>query len=246
MSTLRVASYNIRKTRGLDQKYDPYRILAVINQLDADVIALQEADHRLGDRPAALARHIIEAETDFKVAPVSRNDTSIGWHGNAVLLRKGLTPQTVDHIDMPGFEPRGAVRVDLDIGGTVSIVATHLGLMRRHRRRQLKVISHYLKDAGRAIVLGDFNEWSNTRGLEPLADRFDIHAPGRSFHASRPVAALDRIAVTKSTLLHDAGVDEGPIARRASDHLPVWADLRFPTEVDRKASQPQQGALELA
>ena len=49
---IRLVSYNNRKARGLDQQFDPVRILSVINGLGADVIALQEADHRLGDRPA--------------------------------------------------------------------------------------------------------------------------------------------------------------------------------------------------
>ena len=51
---LRIASYNIRKARGLDQRRAPERIIEVINMLGADVIALQEADLRLGPRPAAL------------------------------------------------------------------------------------------------------------------------------------------------------------------------------------------------
>ena len=61
--TVRVASYNIRKARGLDQVRAPERILAVINGLNADVVAVQEADHRLGDRPAAIPREMIEKET---------------------------------------------------------------------------------------------------------------------------------------------------------------------------------------
>ena len=227
---LRVASYNIRKTRGLDQRYDPHRILAVINGLDADVIALQEADHRMGERPAALTQELVEAETDFAVAPVAQNEASVGWHGNAVLVRGSLGVQSVDHFELPGLEPRGAVCVGLDVGVPVTIVATHLGLLRRHRRRQLEVIARKTASEDHAIVLGDFNEWSRNRGLEPLDERFEVHAPGRSFHAARPVATLDRIAVTKSARLRDAGVDESQMARRASDHLPVWADLDWPLE----------------
>ena len=51
---MRIASYNIRKARGLDQRHDPGRIVDVINGIGADVVALQEADFRLGDRPAAV------------------------------------------------------------------------------------------------------------------------------------------------------------------------------------------------
>lgn len=61
--------------------------------------------------------------------------------------------------------------------------------------------------------------------MAPLEDGFTVHSPGRSFHASRPVAGLDRIAIDATLTLADAGVVETPLAARASDHLPVWADL---------------------
>ena len=192
---------------------------------------MQEADHRLGDRPAALERDLIESETDYAVVPVAQNDISVGWHGNAMLVRKGITPKSVKHINLPGMEPRGAVRVDIDAGVPVSVVATHLGLMRQSRRKQLSVIAQEMEGAERTVILGDFNEWSKKRGLEALAGRFEVHTPGRSFHAARPIAALDRVAVTKTAILNDAGVDESATARQASDHLPIWADLSWQNAV---------------
>ena len=199
------------------------RILAVLNGLDADVIALQEADLRLGTRPSALCRNLIAAETDFEVVPVARNEVSLGWHGNAVLVRKGMAHGAVTHIDLPGLEPRGAVRVDLP---AFSLVATHLGLMRRHRVHQLRVIAKALEGAPRAVVAGDFNEWSPHKGLDLLA-AFCVHAPGHSFHAARPIAALDRIAVSDGLDVRGAGVMQEGLARHASDHLPIWVDI-FP------------------
>ncbi len=38
---LKVASYNIRKAIGLDRKRDPDRIISVLREVDADIIALQ-------------------------------------------------------------------------------------------------------------------------------------------------------------------------------------------------------------
>jgi endonuclease/exonuclease/phosphatase family metal-dependent hydrolase len=76
------------------------------------------------------------------------------------------------------------------------------------------------------IVLGDFNEWSNEHGLEPLVG-FDVHAPGRTFHSARPVAALDRIAINEQVDLRDAAVVETRLTRVASDHLPVWAKVKI-------------------
>ncbi|NNE82133.1 MAG: metal-dependent hydrolase [Silicimonas sp.] len=226
--TLRIASYNIRKARGLDQRRRPERTLQVINELGADVVVLQEADRRLGARPPALPRRMIEAETDFTLVEVSDNGTSLGWHGNAVLMRDASSIAKVTRIDLPGTEPRGAVLVDLEIGGGLSVVAAHLGLLRSDRRRQLGVLAGETASRGPTVIAGDFNEWSHRKGLEPLSDRFATHAPGHSYHASRPVASLDRFALSHGVELRDAGVEQGDIARRASDHLPVWSDISVP------------------
>lgn len=226
----RIASYNIRKARGLDGKRSPERILEILNRLGADVIVLQEADLRLGARPTAVPHRLIEAETDFRIVPVARNDVSLGWHGNAVLVAKSLTVKRIERIHLPGFEPRGAVGVDLDIGAGITVLATHLGLMRRDRRAQLHALDAMTRASADAVIAGDFNEWSATRGFEPLLGRFNVHAPGRTFHARRPIAALDRIAMTAGVEMCDAGVEQGPLARRASDHLPIWADIAFPAQ----------------
>lgn len=222
-SQLRIASYNIRKARGLDQKRKPERTLEVINSLEADVVVLQEADKRLGVRKPALPRAMIEAETDFELLDASKNGVSLGWHGNAVLVRNTIAARAVDQIDLPGTEPRGALKVRLSNG--LSIVATHLGLRRKDRRAQLSVLRMMTESDGPTVIAGDFNEWSNARGLEPLADRFETFAPGRSFHSRRPMAALDRFALSAGVELRDGGVEEGVLARIASDHLPIWSDV---------------------
>lgn len=228
---IRIASYNIRKARGLDQRRLPMRSLEVVNSLAADIVLLQEADLRLGDRKPAIAPRLIEAETDFKLLDVSANAISSGWHGNAVLVRKGACVTSIARLDLPGTEPRGAVRIDLPIGDGLTIVAAHLGLMRRDRRAQFRTLRDLTADQPNVVIAGDFNEWSADRGLEPLAGRFDVHAPGRSFHARRPVASLDRFALTSNIALLDAGVEQGALAKRASDHLPVWADVAVPAPI---------------
>ncbi len=219
----RIASYNIRKARGLDGRRDAGRIIDVINGLDADVIALQEADRRLGDRPAALPKSLIAGATDFDLVPLADNGVSLGWHGNAILVRRGVGVASHALITLPGAEPRGAVAVTLDDG--LVVVGVHLGLLRSSRRRQLQAIAAHVGKPEATVVIGDMNEWASTRGFEALQSGFALHSPGRSFHAARPIAALDRIAISHDLALRDAGVDEGPLAKRASDHLPIWADV---------------------
>ncbi|WP_233133073.1 endonuclease/exonuclease/phosphatase family protein [Actibacterium pelagium] len=225
---LRVASYNIRKCVGLDLRRKPDRTLNVIAGLQSDIVVLQEADKRLGPRPSSIPVQHIEDRTGLRPLPLAANDVSVGWHGNAVLASPDVVVKKVDRLHLPGFEPRGAGIAEVEIGGqTIRIVATHLGLMRKHRAQQL----HYLRQELEAlpdlptVIAGDMNEWSPNAGFEALGTGFTLHSPGRSFHASRPIAGLDRIGHCGSFSLYDAGVSETPEARRASDHLPVWADL---------------------
>ena len=223
---LKIVSYNIHKAVGLDRRRDPARILEVLNEIAADVVVLQEADRRLGARRSALPRFLISQETDYRVVDLARTDVSLGWHGNAVLLRPGIEVTGVDHIELPGLEPRGAVRVDL-AGGAI-VVGTHFGLLRPWRIRQQRAIRDALgAGAARAVVAGDFNEWDPRTGFEPWDGVFDIHAPGRSFHTARPLAALDRFALGDSVKLHSAEVVRWGAARVASDHLPVLAEVTF-------------------
>jgi len=224
-SHIRLASYNMRKCIGLDRRRKPGRIIDVLNSLQADVVALQEADRRLGERHAALPARMIEDETDFRSVEIENSGPSLGWHGNAVLVRKELSSSGADRFYLPGTEPRGAVRVQVS---GFQIVATHLGLLRSDRRSQLTAIRQQLKGSPTpTVIVGDFNEWAQTRGLEPISEEFTIHSPGRSFHAARPIVALDRVAVGRDIELLNAGVGETATARIASDHLPIWADIKI-------------------
>lgn len=228
--SIRLATWNIRKCVGLDRRRDPHRVARSIAALDADVVVLQEADKRLGRRPAALTRDIVESETDLRPADAGGHKASLGFHGNAVLLASGLNVKDSHSVHLPGIEPRGALILDLEGRVSIRIVAVHLGLLRASRRAQLITIRKRLAalPSRPTAILGDFNEWSRTRGLEPLKG-FDVHAPGHSFHAARPVAALDRIAIDGAFELRDAAVVENAQTRVASDHLPVWGDLKFQT-----------------
>lgn len=224
LHNLRLASYNMRKCVGLDRRRSPFRNLEVINSIEADVVALQEADRRLGKRPAALPRDMITSYSDFTPIDLDETGVSLGWHGNAILLRDGLQVHDIQRLTLPGLEPRGAVIADI---GPLRLVAVHLGLIRRYRLLQMKAIiaALALLTPKPTIITGDFNEWSTARGMEPLKQQFTVHSPGLSFHAARPVAALDRFVISKDVHLKTAGVLQTPQAKRASDHLPIWADI---------------------
>ena len=221
---LTLLTYNIRKAVGLDRRRDPHRILEVINQADADVVVLQEADRRLGQRIAALPHLMIKEESNYTSVPIATNGVSLGSHGNAILVRRGIAFSSPSRIALPGLEPRGAVSVD--IAGVIRVFGCHLGLMRRYRHQQMHRLAHELRNLPLpAVILGDFNEWSVHRGFEPLDRDFDIHSFGNSFHAARPVAALDRLVISKGIKIREGHVLHTPLTHVASDHLPVWARI---------------------
>lgn len=228
--SFRIASYNIRKALGTDRRRDPERIAAVIAALSVDVAVLQEADLRLGLRPAALPPSLIISHTGMIPLELARAPVSLGWHGIAILVRPSVRLVALHHLDLPGLEPRGAVIADLEMAGAaVRVVGLHLGLLRHSRRKQL---SHLLQTLTTfpvcpTIIAGDFNEISVSVGLGRLDPQFTIHTPGRSFHARKPLVALDRFATNDRLLITEMGVMRTPMTALASDHLPIWATAQI-------------------
>lgn len=224
---LRIATYNIRKALGNDRRRDPARTLRVIEALDADIVLLQEADMRLGLRPPALPPSVFDS-SPLQYIPFAHGRDSLGWHGNAILIRDGIEVLAVRHTDLPGLEPRGAVLADLRFDGQLlRVIGTHLGLMRASRRRQLAALRAFADQAQAkaCVVAGDFNEWSGLAHLAGLGPEYRVLPSPPTFHARKPVAALDRIAVSDAFTLRDIQAVMTPEARRASDHLPLIADL---------------------
>ena len=228
--TLKVASYNMRKGIGTDRRRSPERILEVLCEMGADVIALQEADRRFGQRACVLTPHLLEEHGDWKAVGVAKRVASMGWHGNALLVRKSAEVIDCGAIHLPALEPRGAVTADIGTTlGALRIVGMHLDLSGLWRRKQAAaVIGHCAASAHPlpSVLMGDLNEWSAALGcLRDFARDHDVAATGPSFHARSPVARLDRIMVSRDLRVVDCGVHASPTARKASDHLPIWATL---------------------
>jgi endonuclease/exonuclease/phosphatase family metal-dependent hydrolase len=228
---IRVASYNMRKAIGTDRRRRPERTLEVLRELDSDVIALQEADRRFGARASAIPLHMIEEHSDYKPVAFDARDGSLGWHGNALLVRKNVEVLHKELLHLPSLEPRGAVMADIRLNGeALRVIGMHLDLSGLWRRQQAHSILHRLQTCQPempAVLMGDLNEWSMRGGcLRDFGSHLAFAECGRSFHVRRPVARLDRIMVTPGLGIDDCGVHQSATARKASDHFPVWAKLR--------------------
>ena len=152
---IRVASYNIRKAIGLDRRRDPERTLTVLRELQADVVALQEADRRFGSRASAIPPLRLREFSDYRAVQLDTRPDSIGWHGNAILVREGTEVLAAGPIPLPTLEPRGAVFADVALAGRtpIRVVGMHLDLSGIRRRQQIRAILHHSGDCGLPMVL---------------------------------------------------------------------------------------------
>jgi endonuclease/exonuclease/phosphatase family metal-dependent hydrolase len=226
---LRLASYNVHRCIGRDGVLDPARTLAVIAELDADVVGLQEVDAAQSQDTVpdllALAREL--GYQALHGVTLMRPDAD---YGNALLSRRTLADVERIEISVPGYEPRGL------LAGTLShdthslrIGVTHFGLRAGERRLQARRVAGWLPTPLEAtVLLGDLNEW---RPFEPalrgLNARFGAAPRPASFPARWPMFALDRILASPDIGLRSLTTHRSTKSREASDHLPLLADIEL-------------------
>jgi len=248
--TVTLASYNMHKAVGLDGRRDPHRVLKVLQEIDADIVALQEADKRMGGRGSTVPHELIDTHGLYKpvhlgvrhkrVFEKARKHTdrllkldtrNIGWHGNAILVKPHIGVLDCAALELPTLEPRGAVIAELLVGEQpLRVVGMHLDLSGLWRRRQMRAILDAIERRPQkmpTVLMGDTNEWRTEAGcLKDIEPEFHLAPTGASFHARHPVAQLDRIIVHKDLCIEAAGVHMSASSRQASDHLPIWARVR--------------------
>ncbi|MEO8650288.1 MAG: endonuclease/exonuclease/phosphatase family protein [Acidobacteriota bacterium] len=240
MSRLRIATYNIHKCVGIDRRYSPERIGDVLEEIDADVVALQEVlcrslTHRRDNQADYLADRL---SMDFRLGENRR--IKGGEYGNAVLSRFAIGETVNYDITVKHYEPRGCLRTEISIEGRspLQFVNVHMGTSFFERRLQIhKLLSVHaldpLKFAGHRIVAGDFNEW--TRGLTSrlLGSHFNSIDPkmhlgrARTFPGIMPLVHLDHIYFDHGFRLVKAYLHRSRTALLASDHLPIVAELEY-------------------
>ncbi|PJE25938.1 Metal-dependent hydrolase, endonuclease/exonuclease/phosphatase family [Pseudooceanicola antarcticus] len=220
--SLGIASYNLQKCVGLDLRRNPGRSLDVIDATGAEVVILQEADKRMAPRPAALPHDMIRAE-GWQIAPFGQGP-SLGWHGNALLLRQGISITRCERLELPGLEPRGAILAELETAiGPLRVIGVHLGLVARWRRLQCAALRRAFEPLPRmpTLIAGDFNAWGKARDLDAELGWVDLQVSPASFPSARPVAPLDRIGISRDLSASPVEAVTTRPAQVASDHLPI-------------------------
>lgn len=225
---LRVASYNIHSWRGTDGRHAPERIMAVIDSLDADILALQEvvSPQEIGmqcsmtDIANAHGYHAIFGRT------MLREDSQ---YGNALLTKREPTSVHRHDISVPGREPRGALEAFFTYQDvTLKVVSTHLGLRQKERAAQLEAVLAIVtaEDADATILMGDFNTWFGLGKEQRLLRRqFGTQPTVRTFPSYFPLFSLDKIHVLPSRMRTSLDAVKTPASRKASDHLPILSTI---------------------
>ena len=124
------------------------------------------------------------------------------------------------------------------------LIAAHLGLFRRSRRWQVRSILDAIEQGPRmpTLLVGDLNEWRPGR-KSSLIELDPVFGPLSQNHFSFPsyfpFIALDRV-IGSPGLVTAMEVHDSPLAKVASDHLPLKATIDIPA-----ALRQLHGELEL-
>jgi endonuclease/exonuclease/phosphatase family metal-dependent hydrolase len=235
----RIMTYNVHRCVGVDGRLDVGRVAAVIAHARPDIVALQELDvcrERTGtvDQAHAIA-HRLGMGFHFHAAVQVEEER----YGDAILTTAPLT--VIKAAALPGsrsikaLEPRGALWLELQIEGRrLQVLNTHLGLVPHEQRAQAG--ADWLGGTGRRdplILLGDFNATPYHATYRVLAGKLkDARQLCRArasptFPSRFPMLAIDHVFVSDGIKISHVEAFAGPLARAASDHLPLVVDFSF-------------------
>jgi endonuclease/exonuclease/phosphatase family metal-dependent hydrolase len=232
---IRIATYNIHRSRGMDRRTMPARVAEVIRELNADVVALQEV---IGAGPNGAGQaEEIGAALGMGWVMTSVRHLRNHLFGNVVLSRFPIVLLIKFVLSCRTCEPRACQRADLEVGGgTLHIYNVHLGtavLERRYQATRLAAFVHDKRVEGPKVILGDFNEWMRglaTNTLSSLFQSIDIFEHlkrRRTYPGIFPVLHLDHIYYEGHVEVRGMELVRSRKALMASDHLPLVADFRI-------------------
>jgi endonuclease/exonuclease/phosphatase family metal-dependent hydrolase len=241
---LRVMTYNVHTCIGIDGKLSPHRIARVIARYRPDVVALQEVDVgrlRTGhaDQAELIARSL---EMEYHFHPAMRIEEEA--YGDCILSRLPMRLIKAAALPTPSggpfVEPRGALWVALELGGTtVHFVNTHLGLTAREKHMQIEALlgRDWIGADGHVepfVFCGDFNASGRSRvwrlcaeNLRDAQTQAAAHTPRGTWFGHVPFARIDHIFVSPQIQVVAVDVGSDYLARTASDHRPLFAELRI-------------------
>ncbi len=232
---VRVVTYNIHRSRGMDRRTRPERIAAVLAGVEADIIALQEV---IGPGLSGVG-HAEQLGAALGMGWVMAPTRELRRHqfGNVVLSRFPIRDHTQIDLSWKTCEPRNSQRVAIDLGGhrLLQVYNAHLGTAILERRYQAERLAGWVDDhrvPAPKLLLGDFNEWSRGLVADVLAQRlesidiFPYLKRRRTYPGFFPLLHLDHVYYSGAVSIRQIKLPRSRLALVASDHLPLVADIR--------------------
>ena len=236
----RLLPYNVHRCVGSDRRLDVDRIVAVIGEHEPDIVCLQELDvgrARTGgvDQAQAIAAGLAMTS---RFHPAMRVEAEL--YGDAILTPHPERLIRADSLPsvrgVPGLEPRGAIWSEIEIAGVrINVLNTHLGLVPREQRLQAAALAGagWLGGCtGPTLLAGDFNATSITRPYQTLCRRLQdcqrqlaLKPSVKTFPSAFPAIRIDHCFVSPEIRIRAVRSDYSPLARVASDHLPLIIDF---------------------
>ncbi|WP_096274323.1 endonuclease/exonuclease/phosphatase family protein [Paucisalibacillus globulus] len=229
-------TFNIHHGVGMDAVLDLGRIARVIQETNAEVVALQEVDRYFSVRSdyqdqakilAELLGYIYCYGANLNYGP-EEGHTENRQYGLAILSRYPIT--NVNHYLLPSVqEQRGLLHAKVQIHGRhVHIFNVHLGLSTSERLEQIQTIHSIIQHIKEPfVVMGDLNAEPGSNELLLLEKmsllNVAMHKPFHSFPTNNPTQRIDYIFTSKEL----KKIREQAIQSMASDHLLVLAKVKI-------------------
>jgi endonuclease/exonuclease/phosphatase family metal-dependent hydrolase len=224
---IRVLTWNIHGCVGIDGRYNIKRIGKIIRSLYPDIVAFQEVDLRQKSQISSNSfKKLCDQIGEYTQEAWSITDLT-GHYGQVLISRFPLINTHVHDISLPNREPRKVIDAIVKLpGGSVRVIATHLGLFPNEKKYQLKKLKKILQleTSFPMMFMGDVNEWFGNSVKSILNNVFEYQSTHASYPSPVPILALDRIACTgEIKIIESRAVRD---TWWVSDHLPVFAIIQ--------------------
>jgi endonuclease/exonuclease/phosphatase family metal-dependent hydrolase len=182
---VRILSWNIHGAVGRNPRFDLTSVVNLVRRWDPDIVALQEVDSRRAIAGGINPFEFLPGAVGAYGVGAKSMTTEDGDYGQMLISRWPISHQEVRDISFAGCEPRRAIHAEVATPfGPLVVVATHLGLSIRERRKQTRILLELAAGDTAAVVMGDFNDWFWPGSVRSVLSR---RFPGRlSAAAPRP------------------------------------------------------------
>lgn len=225
-NSLRLMTYNIRNGIGMDDVTDYDRTAKLINRINPDVVAIQEADSATARSKGKYVLDEIAERTAMKAYYAPAIPFDGGKYGIGLLSKE--TPLKWHYMSLPGREEKRTFLV-AEFEDFV-FCCTHFSLTPEDQLLSLPIIrEEAAKHSKLVFVAGDLNAVSADKTIEDLETDFVILTDknASTFPASDPVSCLDYIVTLKKSadkveVINRKVVDDSI----TSDHRGVFIDIK--------------------